>query len=154
VHSIPVEPNFGVLKATTGVVGLHFSLMNKRILILGDILAIALITLIGFATHGEAGVSFLPRMAAIYFPLSISWFLLAPALGLFQHEITSNPKHLWRPALTALFVAPLAAVLRGLILNAPIIPIFAVVLGATSAFGMVVWRGLYCLLKLKSSKER
>jgi DUF3054 family protein len=128
--------------------------MNKHILILGDILAIALITLIGFATHGEAGVSFLPRMAAIYFPLSISWFILAPSLGLFQYEITSNPKQLWRPALTALFAAPLAAVLRGLVLNAPIIPIFAVVLGATLALGMLIWRGLYFLLKLKSSKER
>ena len=117
--------------------------MNKRILILGDLLAIALITLIGFVTHGEAGLDFLPRMAAIYFPLSISWFLLAPALGLFEQETTSGPKQLWRPALTALFVAPLAAVLRGLILNAPIIPIFAVVLAVTSALGMVLWRGLY-----------
>ena len=120
--------------------------MNKRILILGDILAIALITLIGFATHGEAGVSFLSRMAAVYFPLSISWFILAPALGLFQPETAFKPRQLWRPVLTALFAAPLAAVLRGFILNAPIIPIFAVVLGVTSALGMLMWRGLYLLL--------
>ena len=120
--------------------------MNKRVLILGDILAITLITLIGFATHGEAGLSFLPRMAAIYFPLSIAWFLLAPSLELFQSEITSDPKQLWRAALTALFAAPLATVLRGLILNAPIIPIFAVVLGGTSALGMLGWRGIYLLL--------
>ena len=32
---------------------------------------------------------------------------------------------------------PLGVVLRGLILNAPIIPIFAVVLSATSALGIV-----------------
>lgn len=120
--------------------------MNKNVLILGDILAIALITIAGFVTHGEAGLTFLPRIAAIYFPLSISWFLLAPALGLFQQETTSDPKQLWRPALTALFAAPLATVLRGLILNAPIIPIFAVVLGVTSAFGMVIWRSVYFLL--------
>lgn len=109
-------------------------------LILGDLLAIALVTFIGFATHGEANVSFLPRMAAMYFPLSISWFLLAPALGLFRREITFNPKQLWRPALAAFFAAPLAAVLRGFLLNAPIIPIFAAVLAATSALGMVIWR--------------
>jgi hypothetical protein len=42
-----------------------------------------------------------------------------------------------------IFVGPLAAILRGLILNAPVIPIFAVVLSATSAFGMLVWRVLY-----------
>jgi DUF3054 family protein len=128
--------------------------MNKRILICGDILAIGLVTIIGFSTHGEAGLSFLPRMAAVFFPLVAGWFLLAPWFGLFQNEIISNARQLWRPALTAIFVAPLAAVLRGLILNAPIIPIFAVVLGATLALEIVIWRGFYFLLKLKARKER
>jgi hypothetical protein len=117
--------------------------MKKYILIAGDVLAILITTLIGFVTHGEAGVSFLPRMAAAFFPLVIAWFMLAPFLGLFQQEMISDPKQLWRPVLAMIFAAPLAAVLRGLILNAPIIPIFAVVLGATSAFGMLVWRGVY-----------
>lgn len=119
-------------------------------LIIGDILAIALVTFIGFASHGEAGLSFLPRMAAAFFPLSVSWFLLAPALGLFRQETISNPKQLWRPALTALFAAPLAAVLRGLILNAPILPIFAIVLGGTSAFGMVIWRLIWFWISKRS----
>ena len=113
----------------------------------GDMLAIAALTLIGFATHGETGLSFLPRMGALFFPLVISWFLLAAWLRLFQQEIVSNPKQLWRPALSAFFAAPLAAVLRGFMLNAPIIPIFAIVLGTTTALGMVVWRGLYFLLQ-------
>ena len=120
--------------------------MNKSILILGDLLAIALVTLIGFATHGEADVSFVPRMAAIYFPLSISWFLLAPSLGLFQRETTSHPKQLWRAAWAMIFAAPLAAILRGFLLNAPVIPIFAVVLALVSALGMVLWRALHILL--------
>jgi hypothetical protein len=119
--------------------------MSKRVLILGDILAIAFITLIGFVTHGETELSFLPRMAVVFFPLTITWFLLAPALGLFQDEIVQNARQLWRPALTALFAAPFAAVLRGFILNAPIIPIFAVVLGAAFALGMVVWRVIWYL---------
>ena len=128
--------------------------MSKRILICGDILAIGLVTIIGFSTHGEAGLSFLPRMAAVFFPLLAGWFLLAPWFGLFQDEIIRTARQLWRPALTAIFVAPLAAVLRGLILNAPIIPIFAVVLGAILALGIVIWRGFYFLLKLKARKER
>ena len=118
----------------------------------GDILAIAALTLIGFATHRETGLSFLPRMGALFFPLTISWFLLAPWLGLFQQEIVFNPKQLWRPVLAILFAAPLAAVLRGFVLNAPIIPIFAVVLGTTSALGMVVWRGIYLLLIRRDQK--
>ena len=123
--------------------------MSKYTLIIGDLLAIALVTFLGFATHGEADISFLPRMAAIYFPLSISWLLLAPSLGLFQRETTSNLKQLWRPVLTAFYAAPLAAVLRGFILNAPVIPIFAAVLAGTSALGMVIWRALYFLLNRK-----
>ncbi|MBI3738930.1 MAG: hypothetical protein HY258_07780, partial [Chloroflexi bacterium] len=51
---------------------------SKYILIFGDILAIAVVTIIGFATHGETNASFLPRMAAAFFPLCVSWFLLAP----------------------------------------------------------------------------
>ncbi|MDL1910614.1 DUF3054 domain-containing protein [Chloroflexi bacterium CFX6] len=114
-------------------------------LILGDLLAMAVVTLIGFATHGAAELSFLPRIAAVYFPLSIAWFLLASPLGLFKRETVSNPRELWRPAFAMLFAAPFAAVLRGLILDASIIPVFVVVLGATSALGMFLWRGL-CLL--------
>lgn len=126
--------------------------MKTYILTLGDILAIALITLIGFASHGEGGVSFLPRMGAAFFPLLISWFLLAPALGLFQKQIALDGKELWRPVLGMFFAASFAVVLRGLILNAPIIPIFAVVLGATSALGMLVWRGVYLFLNRKTGQ--
>ena len=120
--------------------------MKNYFLILGDILAILAVTLIGFATHGELDTFFITRMSALFFPLVIAWFLLSPWLGLFTAEIISNAKQLWRPALAMLFVAPLAAALRGLILNAAIIPIFVVVLAVTSAFGMVLWRGIYFLL--------
>ena len=123
--------------------------MNKYILIIGDILAILITTLIGFATHDELSMSFLGRMSAAFFPLVIGWFLLAPFFGLFQQETTSNPKQLWRPVLAMIFAAPLAAVLRGFLLNAPIIPVFAVVLATTSAAGMVIWRGVYYLLTRK-----
>lgn len=112
----------------------------------GDLFAIAAVTAIGFATHGEADLSFLPRMAALFFPLSISWFLLAPALGLLQNATISDPRQLWRPAFVMLFAAPLAAVLRGFILNAPIIPVFAAVLALVSAAGMLLWRALYFFL--------
>lgn len=125
---------------------------TKQILIPGDILAIAIVTVIGFATHGETDLSFLPRMLAAFIPLTVAWFLLSPWFGLFQQEITSTPKQLWRPVLVMLLAAPFGVVLRGLILNAPIIPIFAVVLSATSAFGMLVWRGIYFLLNHNKSK--
>lgn len=128
--------------------------MKKSIwLIVGDVFALAIVTLIGFATHGETGVSFLPRMAAAFVPLCIGWFLLAPWFGLFRAETVRDAHQLWHPALAMLFAGPLAVVLRGLILNAPIIPIFGVVLSVTSAIGMTIWRTLYFFLSRKGSRK-
>lgn len=118
---------------------------RKWILYAGDVFSIAALTLIGFATHGETDISFLPRMGALFVPMALSWFLIAPWFGLFQRETTSNLTQLWRPVLAMLFAVPLAAVLRGFILNAPILPIFAAILAGTSALGMLIWRGLYFL---------
>ena len=120
--------------------------MKKYLLFVGDILALAIVTIIGFTSHGEVNTSFLPRMAAALIPLIISWFAVAPWLGLFDSEITSNPRLLWRPALTMVFAGPLAVLIRGLILNAPVIPIFGVVLSMTSALGMTIWRWVYILI--------
>jgi len=125
-------------------------MMKKSpLLILGDLLALLVVTVIGFATHGEADLSFLPRMLAAFIPLTVAWFLLAPWFGLFRVEITSNLNQLWRPVFVMLFAAPFAVLLRGLWLNVPVIPIFAVVLASTSALGMLIWRGLYSLLARK-----
>lgn len=123
---------------------------SQKALIAGDILAIAIVTIIGFAAHGETSLSFLPRMVVIFIPLAIAWFILAPWFGLFQGEVTSNLKQLWRPILTMLFSAPVAVIVRGLFLNAPIIPIFGVILSLTSALGILCWRGIYYLLTHKT----
>jgi hypothetical protein len=125
--------------------------MKNYLLITGDILTIALVTFIGFASHGEAGLSFLPRMGAAFFPLLIAWFILAPAMGLFQRQVTSQYKQLWRPVLAMIFAGSFAAILRGFILNAPVIPTFAAVLSLTSALGILAWRGIFVLLSRKTS---
>jgi hypothetical protein len=144
---------------------------NKSILILGDVLALLIVTLIGFATHGETGLSSLPRLAATFIPLVIAWFSLAPWFELFDIEFGSTPtlpppsrpagwgrwrvtrrslreatEEVIKVALAMLFAGPFAVVLRGLILNTPVIPIFAVVLSVTSALGIVVWRAIYFLI--------
>ena len=125
--------------------------MNINSLVVGDIFAITLVTIIGFVTHRETDLSILPRVAAVFFPLLISWFLLAPALGLFQRPVAVDARQLWRPVLGMAFAASFAAVLRGLILNAPVVPIFAVVLSLTSALGMLIWRGIYSFLSRKAN---
>lgn len=124
---------------------------NKTTLVVGDLIAIALVTVIGFATHGETGISFLPRMAASFFPVSVSWFLLAPWFGLFDEQITSNSKLLWRIPLAMLLSAPLAVILRATLLGAAALPLFTLILGLTSAFGMLLWRALYLFLQKRTA---
>ena len=121
--------------------------MNKKnTLVLGDILAIAILTFIGFATHGEADVSFIIRMGAIFFPLLIGWFILTPWLGLFDEQVVSNPKLLWRILLAMLFVAPFAVILRSALLHSAVQPLFVLILGLTNTLGLLVWRGAYLFL--------
>ncbi len=118
--------------------------MSKIVpLVLGDVIALTIITVIGFATHGETDLSFLPRMLTTFVPLVVSWFLIAPWLGLFNVQITLAPKQLWRPLLAMLLAVPMAAVLRAAMLNTVALPLFALILGGSAALGMLLWRGLY-----------
>ena len=55
--------------------------MKKLSLILGDGVALALITVVGFASHGETELSYAPRMLTTFIPLLLGWFLVAPWLG-------------------------------------------------------------------------
>lgn len=119
---------------------------SLKFLLLGDALAVALVTLIGFATHKETGVEFLPRMAATFAPVLVSWALAAYSLGLFDATVAANPRQLWRVLAALVFAGPLAALLRALWLNSVVIPVFALVLTGVSALGMLLWRGLWCWL--------
>ena len=126
---------------------LQFFIMNKKIiLILGDILTIAILTFIGFATHGEANISSIPRMATTFFPVLVSWFLIAPWLGLFDEQVIANPKLLWRILLAMVFIAPLAVILRATLLHSAVQPLFALILGGSNMLGMLVWRILYLFI--------
>lgn len=109
-------------------------------LLAGDALTVAILTLIGFASHKETGLGLLPRMATTYIPLVASWFLAAWGLGLLDPSINHQPRQSWRALLAALFAGPMAAVLRGLLLGANVIPVFALVLSATTGLGMLIWR--------------
>lgn len=126
--------------------------MSNRIpLVLGDVIALAIITVIGFASHGETDLSFLPRMLTTLIPLLVSWFLIAPWLGLFDRQSISDPKQLWRPLLAMFLAAPMTTILRAAMLNTVALPLFTFILGGSAALGMLVWRGLYNVLGAKAS---
>lgn len=127
--------------------------MNKKnILIIGDIISLAILTVIGFATHGETDTSYLPRLAAVFLPMVVGWFILIPWMGLFDEQIIANPKNLWRIILVMLFLAPLAATVRAAILGAAMLPLFPLILGSSNAIGMVVWRWLYIFIARRVAK--
>ena len=112
------------------------------ILVTGDVLVLLLVTIFGFATHGELGTAGL-RMLTTFVPLVVSWGLVAPHLGVFDLEKSSRPGQLWRPFWAMVLAGPWAAWLRGALLNAPILPIFVVVLGGICALAMLSWRVRY-----------
>lgn len=112
------------------------------ILVAGDVLVLLLVTIFGFATHGELGTAGL-RMLTTFVPLVVAWGLVAPHLGVFDLEKSSQPDQLWRPFWAMVLAGPWAAWLRGVMLNEPILPIFVVVLGGICALALLVWRTLY-----------
>lgn len=120
---------------------------SRRLLILlgGDLLTLAVVTVAGFATHGaatSAGV----RMFSTFIPLVVAWLLIAPWLGVYTETRASDWRQTWRPFWAMVLAAPFAGWLRGAWLNAPILPLFIVILGGFSALGILGWRLIYAWL--------
>lgn len=121
--------------------------MNKKTtLILGDILAIAIITVIGFVAHDEFDFPHISRMGTTFFPLLLSWFIAATWLDLFDERIISNPQLFWRILVAMLLASPLAAILRAALLHSVALPLFTLVLGGTAALVLLAWRGIFFLV--------
>jgi hypothetical protein len=115
------------------------------ILIAGDVLILLLVTIYGFAMHGELGNSGL-RVLTTFIPLLVAWGLVAPHLGAFDLEKSSRLGQLWRPFWAMVLASPWAAWMRGVLLNAPILPVFVVVLGGVCALALLAWRLIYWVL--------
>jgi hypothetical protein len=118
------------------------------LLVLGDLIALVIFTLVGFASHQTLATAG-SRVLATLLPFTAAWGLAAPWLGLYRLDLTRQPAQLWRPALACLLAAPLAAWLRGMWLGAPILPIFVLVLAGSSALAMTFWRAGWMLLVRK-----
>lgn len=118
---------------------------SRTLLIVGDIVTLTLVTAIGFATHGTLGTAGM-RMLTTFLPLLIAWAAVAPFLGAYDLFQARDPRQLWRVLWAAALAAPLAAWLRGVWLNAPILPVFVLVLASVGAAGLLIWRLIYVFL--------
>ena len=124
---------------------LNRSNLRRYYLIIGDILTLAIVTVIGFASHGTAGTAG-SRMLTTFIPLLAAWFLIAPHLNVYDRDIALDGRQLWRPFWAMVLAGPMAAWLRGVLLNSPILPVFVIILGGVSALAILTWRGLYWLV--------
>jgi uncharacterized metal-binding protein len=123
---------------------MYTSVLSRQqlILVAGDIVTLGLVTVFGFASHGEvetAGV----RMLTTFLPLVAAWLLVAPHLKVFEMQRVGILRELWRPFWAMVLAGPMAAWLRGVMLNAPILPIFVIVIGGVSAIALLAWRSLF-----------
>ncbi len=113
------------------------------VLLAGDALMLALVTLAGLATHDELGQAG-RRLWPTFLPLLAAWLLAAPHLGVFDPQKTRQVRSLWRPFWAMLLAAPLGALLRSLWLgSSAVIVDFVLVMGGLSALALLAWRCLF-----------
>jgi len=115
------------------------------ILIIGDVLTIALVTVVGFATHDELGTAGW-RMLTTFIPVLIAWGLVAPFLGVYDFQRVAQARQLWRPFWAAVLAAPMAGWIRGVWFGEVILPVFVFVLGGVSALAILAWRTLFWII--------
>lgn len=114
-------------------------------LVIGDLITFFLLTVVGFASHQELTTAGW-RMLTTFLPLCTAWALSAPMLGLYHRDVYSSLAHLWKPMWGMLLAGPLAALLRGIWLNRPILPVFALILTAFGMLAILLWRFVFYLL--------
>ena len=115
------------------------------ILLVGDIVTFALVTIFGFATHGTLETAGM-RMLTTFLPVLVAWLLFAPFFDVYQPVMAADLRSLWRPFWAMVLAAPFAAWLRGVWLGMVILPIFVVVLGGICALSILAWRVIYWLV--------
>ena len=125
---------------------------EKIILIIGDTITLGIVTILGFASHDTAGTAG-SRMLTTFIPLIAAWFLVSPHLKAYDHQVASEWRQLWRPFWSMVLAAPMAAWIRGMILDAPILPLFVIILGGICAIGILIWRGLFMLIVSRAVSE-
>lgn len=119
------------------------NLPTIRALVLGDTIAYALITIIGFSSHGLLEASAILRILATFLPFYGSWVLFAFWGGVSRPAKDHSRRWLLRSGICAVLSAPFAATLRGFWLGSPILPTFVLVMAGVSAFGIMMWRLLF-----------
>jgi len=124
-------------------------------LIVGDALVFLIFSVIGRLSHGErVDPAAFPQVVATAAPFAIGWFIVAPFVGAYRRDITTQPRQMaLRTAFAWLLSLPVGLTLRGIFVDHYVPPIsFAVVTFIFIMIVMQLWRWPYALVKsLKQS---
>jgi hypothetical protein len=104
----------------------------------GDAVVIAILTIVGFATHETLGQT--GRLLVTIGAFLAAWAFVAPWFRVFDERVVRNIRTAWVVPLAWIAAAPLGAVVRGLILGIDVSPIFVLVMTAVTGAGLVLWR--------------
>jgi hypothetical protein len=114
-------------------------------LLLGDWLALAAVTVIGFSSHGTLS-SAPDRFWATFLPLAAVWAISAELGGLAAPRWDWDRRRAASLGWLAALSAAVAVLLRGLALARPVEPTFALVMMVASAAALLLWRSLWVWL--------
>jgi hypothetical protein len=113
----------------------------------GDILAVLVLSIIGYLMHYAGKEPFSFRWLSTFLPFCLGWGMAASLAGLYSAPVASHWREsVWRAALAGILAAPFAAMVRGLYLDAAVSPLFMIVLSAFAMATMALWRGIWAML--------
>jgi len=114
------------------------------LLLVDDGMVVFLVTLIGIRFH-QTDPSIFTRLPYTLLPFFAAWIFFVALLQMYDPTIASSWKQLWRVPAAAALAAPTGAAIRSVWLNTPYMPIFAIVMGAALAIGLLLSRSVFIL---------
>lgn len=118
---------------------------EQAILLLGDTLVLALVTLYGLGIHetlSSAGTDIWRTLV----PWLAAWLLVGRHVGVFEVQGLSLRHALGRAFWGMILASPVAGFLRAAWLGKDVVVVFVVIFGGISALSVTAWRGLYWML--------
>ena len=113
--------------------------LSVRSALVGDAIVLAVLTVIGFASH--ATLDEVPRLITTYLAFFVAWMAVAPWFGLFQEPIAVATRQVWRVGWAWVVAAPLGALLRSILLGRGTVDVtFVLVTIIINGLALVAWR--------------
>jgi hypothetical protein len=114
---------------------------SARILLLGDLAAIGIAVWIGLQFH-QLGETIWQRFPFTFVPWSLAWYFVAAKFDLLHWKKVTLAQ-VGQILMAMIIASPLAAMLRAAWLGTAALPLFALIMGAVTAFAIIVWRLIY-----------